>query len=518
MYSGFGNGYPSQLNSQFGAQMRQIQNQFNPPSNNQRPSLPTTFSDDLDDIFTESSWPPPVPAAGQNYANLPIASHHGSQAPLLSSFQSDRPMFPDAVRSLPAPRALSDDPFLSSLSDLFELLAGQYDNSFSGPSQDTVSPYVDSAAASFAARFDELSQIQPPDVLSADGICSVPLGSQDIPALNESLPLRHPSPSLVSRTLLGHQSGSRSRTSKPLELQFHPYLPSEQLKLRGVSILKDKTRVKSSQSQMLLSPIGPPMYNEGIKAHQEIFENAQASRIRSALNSNPFLSEQEKKAEALAALIASASIYEQGGQLFLYKIQLTFVKDTGKQWAENNMAEFYKTNSVPSANIMTTCKKYARSLVQRRCDLRPSVWDHKSESEHQMQTACALISSFPPLFIFGRDEFGRLWPFENDVLLDIVLNTIMDLRYELYLTDLKAMFSTASAALQCALQERVSRGLTRVDFDVPHFKPVFQSFETYIEEVVEHDLELSARWQRFQECIFATLRDIKPPRPEKEQS
>lgn len=181
------------------------------------------------------------------------------------------------------------------------------------------------------------------------------------------------------------------------------------------------------------------------------------------------------------------------------------------------MAEFYKTNSVPSTNIMTTCKKYARSLVQRGCDLRPSVWANKSEYEHQMQTARALIKSFPLLFIFGRDEFGRLWPFENDVILDVVLNTIVDLGYELYLTDLKAIFSTAAAAVQCAVQERVFRGLTRVEFGVSQYKPVFQSFETYIEKVVERDLELSARWQKYQECVFHTLRDIML-RPKKNQS
>jgi hypothetical protein len=130
------------------------------------------------------------------------------------------------------------------------------------------------------------------------------------------------------------------------------------------------------------------MYNEGIKVHWEIFENAQASRIRSVLNSNAFLSEQEKKAEALAALIASASIYEQGGQLFLYKIQLTFVKDTGKQWAENNMAEFYKTNSVPSANINFFFKK-KKILVYCPLGRGP-----------MMDSTCGVIYSIVRFYVF----------------------------------------------------------------------------------------------------------------------
>jgi hypothetical protein len=77
-----------------------------------------------------------------------------------------------------------------------------------------------------------------------------------------------------------------------------------------------------------------------------------------------------------------------------------------------------------------------------------------------------LIVSFPPDFIFGRDEFNRAWAFEHLVILDVVLNTVTELKYFQYLTDLKSMFCTASAAVKCALQECSGGGFLRKDFGV----------------------------------------------------
>jgi hypothetical protein len=54
------------------------------------------------------------------------------------------------------------------------------------------------------------------------------------------------------------------------------------------------------------------VYDERIETHQKIFENAQESRIRSALNVGPFLAELERKSEALAMLTKSASEVDEG--------------------------------------------------------------------------------------------------------------------------------------------------------------------------------------------------------------
>jgi hypothetical protein len=127
-----------------------------------------------------------------------------------------------------------------------------------------------------------------------------------------------------------------------------------------------------------------------------------------------------------------------------------------------------------------------------------------------MQTAVSLIASFPPEFIFGRDEFNRAWAFEHLVILDVVLNTIVELNYLDYLSDLKSIFSTASAAVQCALLERSGGGFIRKDFGVSQFKPVFDSFMNYFQEVILQDAVLLARWEQYQALVFIALRKLCP--------
>lgn len=157
---------------------------------------------------------------------------------------------------------------------------------------------------------------------------------------------------------------------------------------------------------------------------------------------------------------------------------------------------------------MATCKRVARELITRGYELRPSVWLRISERKHQQKTSKTLIASFPPKFIFKQDEHGRSWAFENDVILDVVLYTIVELGYFDYLTDLtfKSIFCAASTAVQCALQERSTR--LECKFGVTEFKPVYDAFIDYIEKQIVPYTELWSRWEEYTSYVYDTLKDL----------
>jgi hypothetical protein len=257
-----------------------------------------------------------------------------------------------------------------------------------------------------------------------------------------------------------------------------------------------------------LWPIGPSAYNDGDKTHQSIFRSAEDNLIKDAVNLTPFLFEQEKKQGAQNALAKATVRY--GKVHLLLRQRLTFQKESGKTWARNNTMTFYRSlNPMPSALLMSTFKRTARTLIQRGYKLRPSVWLRISEHKHQTQTATGLLESSPPVLIFKKDENGRLWAFEHDVILDVVLNTIVELDYYDHIKDptMKTMFCAASTAVRCAMQERASD--SEVKFGVAEFKPVFDEFCDYFDETIVQNPELLARWMEYTSCVSATLKNIQ---------
>ncbi|KAG2126959.1 hypothetical protein DEU56DRAFT_915905 [Suillus clintonianus] len=490
MYPGFG--------QNFDAQTRRS---FPPQADDQYPELPTLPSSSTAAYYPATSshpqlsfsnqpmyqepfgtfLPPPVTAADQSHRDYRLATFNANHLPP-SSFSSQPPFGPPM--SFP-------DPILRP--DFFDSSTPQYRS----PSQD-VPPYWDSAVLSnipFDTYYNSVAQDQPQDFLSIDRLSTMPPGGDDIPPLGDPLPVllppNEPRPQPVGRSVPDslpiRQSGSRSRP-----LQFHPYNRSSQLKLRGVAINNDIPD-GGKPLQPKPSRIGPSLYDEDNSTHQTIFNNTTDTLIRSALNNNPFLFEQERKQQALDALISSASEFE---------------KDHGKQWATDNLGEFYRSTTPPSASIMSSCKKVARGLVQHGYGLRPSVWLRTSEIQHQVQMVENLTASFPPEFIFEKDDSDKRWAFENRVVLDVVLNTITDLGYSSYLTDLKSITCTACAAVLCALKERSSGRFARIEFVVSQYKEEYESFMNYIETVILPDPELSARWEEFTVLVFDTLNTI----------
>jgi hypothetical protein len=258
------------------------------------------------------------------------------------------------------------------------------------------------------------------------------------------------------------------------------------------------------------APIGPSTYNHDNKTHRQIFKSAKRNVIEDALNRSPFLSEQEKKQGAQVALVKATVNF--GKSHLLRRQRLTFEKESGKTWARNNTQAFYRSlSAMPSALIMATSKRVARVLIQRGFHLRPSVWLRISERTHQIQLATDLVGSSPPKLIFGEDEDGRPWPFENNVVLDVVLYTIVELGYLSFITDphFKSIFCAASAAVLCALQERTTD--KEIKFGVPEFKPVFEMFCDYFEEKIVSNPEQFTRWKEYTLLVKATLDDICRP-------
>lgn len=177
----------------------------------------------------------------------------------------------------------------------------------------------------------------------------------------------------------------------------------------------------------------------------------------------------------------------------------------------------YKAFPPPSGKITSTCKKFARALVQSGYTLRPSVWSDDPEPEHQENTVNDLIdeSVFPPKYILGRPEgegLGIRYPFEHEVVWNVVLNTVLELELQPFLDDLDNLFCTAAVAVHCALLERSAKGWQHVDFTVSDSKPMYNKLRKYIREDIIRDDVLSNRWSEYKERTATRLRTLRPSR------
>ncbi|KAG1744354.1 hypothetical protein EDD22DRAFT_1005712 [Suillus occidentalis] len=350
----------------------------------------------------------------------------------------------------------------------------------------------------------------PPPIVSIDGTTTLAPGSEDI------LPLGEPpcfNDFFASWRFVPHQrafaspsppqassSGSRTRQlpvkEKALEFKFWPY-PRARPKLRGIAqAASDATPT----APLRPSSIAPLRYDNEIGVHQKIFEGARTTLIQSTLNTCPFLTENEKKTTAHEALFSSANELD---------------KEYGSQWSAENLSAFYKSFTVPpSAAIMSTCKKVARNVVQIGYSLQPSIWSEDPAPQYQIDAVKDLIDnpSFPLKFIFGNDlndETDKLYPFEHRVILTVVLNTILVLGFVPYISDLDALFCTAAAAVECALQELASGELGKtIDFGVSNSKPRYTLFMEYIRDHIKTDSELSTRWMEYKGRVCSRLREI----------
>ncbi|KAG1728861.1 uncharacterized protein EDB91DRAFT_1253291 [Suillus paluster] len=215
----------------------------------------------------------------------------------------------------------------------------------------------------------------------------------------------------------------------------------------------------------------------------------------------PFLTEQERKTAAHEALVSAASVYDE---------------EYGSRWGAENLTVFYKSFTMPpSTDIMSTCKKSAHGMAKIGYDLHSSIWSEDHEPQYLIDMVKDLINNplFPLKFIFGNDsgnhQVDKMHPFEHHIIRTVVINTILKLGYVPYITELDALFCTAAAAVECALQELASGQLnTSIDFGVSNFKPRYTLLSEYIHNHIKTNPESSARWEEFKNRIRARLVDI----------
>ncbi|KAG1863497.1 hypothetical protein C8R48DRAFT_773550 [Suillus tomentosus] len=338
----------------------------------------------------------------------------------------------------------------------------------------------------------------PPLIVSIDGTSTLAPGTEDIRPLEEPLrtnePLEPSPPPPCASASHNHQPPEKS-----FPIKFWPY-PHSQPKLRGLAA--SVQRAASSKAPLRPSRLGPLQYDNKVQIHRKIFKDAGVILIRSALTSCPFLTEQERKTAAHEALLLAVNAYDD---------------EYRERWSAENLTAFYKSFTVsPSADIMSTCKKISRAVVEIGYVLRPSVWSEDSEPQYGIDMVKDLIDnpSFPLKFIFGNSDSGghqvdKLYPFEHRVITTVVINAILKLGYVPHITELDSLFCTASAAVECALQERASRQLdVSIDFGVSNFKSRYTVLFEYIRDHIKPNPELSARWEEFKNRIRARLIEI----------
>lgn len=165
------------------------------------------------------------------------------------------------------------------------------------------------------------------------------------------------------------------------------------------------------------------------------------------------------------------------------------------------------TLSDPCKVIMQTLKKVARTKVAM-FRLRPGVQSMANESEFRSGKIDELIGrTFPPKFTLGVDEFGNSHFLENEVVWEVVLDAIAELKLYDDLIDLDSMFCAAAAALHCALRELVGKQFIQVDF-------AGEVYRKFYDQLLDHlkkkclDQSFLTRWKNYKDLTDTRLKQI----------
>ncbi|KAG1886958.1 hypothetical protein F4604DRAFT_1675029 [Suillus subluteus] len=345
-----------------------------------------------------------------------------------------------------------------------------------------------------------------PPLQSADGVSMMPDSEDMMPLdIGQPLPLDEP---LSSNALgLGDPLPSRSSHSKKRRQGDHFILfdPSQK-RMRGWAPAKGVSDVApsmapsqplvvagSGQPTSTLSDIGPAKYDESHPIHKGIVQMALDIVIHSVVNGNPFLSEEAQKQQVRSALSTAANSFVDA--------------DLAQRWTSDNKSALYKILLAPSTNIMTVSRKHAYYLVPRGYGLHLPLSSVKSEPRHQKRTVKNLIKEppFPPKYLY---EMHGSNPFENQVIRDIVQNTIIELGYGPYVTQLDGMYCTATVTVHCIMLGLKDGGNDNVKFSVKVFQPMHAKLMKYIEDHINTNKERSDWWEHYKLLMQRRLASI----------
>ncbi|KAG1877272.1 hypothetical protein F4604DRAFT_1924349 [Suillus subluteus] len=112
---------------------------------------------------------------------------------------------------------------------------------------------------------------------------------------------------------------------------------------------------------------------------------------------------------------------------------------------------------------------------------------------------------FPPKYLY---EMHELNPFENQVIRDVVQNTIIELGYGPYVTQLDGMYCTATVAVHCVMLGLKDGGNDNVEFSVKVFQPMHAKLMKYIEDHINTNKEQLDWWEHYKllmQCRLASI-------------
>ncbi|KAG1883633.1 hypothetical protein F4604DRAFT_1952669 [Suillus subluteus] len=356
----------------------------------------------------------------------------------------------------------------------------------------TMTPYAASMSSHYHTSISSYFPEFCAPVLSNDGISMMPDSEDVLPlCMGQPLPLNEPLRfDAPSQLHLGdplptgeptRSQPSRKRHQGALFIPFDPH----QKRVRVWVVAEDAATstepsqpviAESEQSTSQQLGIGPAEYDENHPVHKEIIRMALDTIIRSVVNETPFLSKDRRKQQVHSALTTAVCAFTKA--------------DLANQWTLENKPTLYKLLSAPSGNVMSVTRKHARDLVPRGYDLRLPLSSDKFEPKHQAQRVKHLIKEppFPPKYIYKE---GGSKPFENDVLRDVIQNTILELGYLPCVTELDSMYCTATAAVHCAMLGLKGGGNDNVEFLVRVFKPMHTGLMKFIQEYIKPHKEWS---------------------------
>ncbi|KAG1762063.1 hypothetical protein EDD22DRAFT_847297 [Suillus occidentalis] len=233
--------------------------------------------------------------------------------------------------------------------------------------------------------------------------------------------------------------------------------------------------------------------------HQRIVRNAMKEVTKHALNLAALTEEGDRVA------IADQKLEEAAKHIL--------GKEQGIEWASHNAGMLYMTLSEPCKNIMHMCKKHACNLVCDGFGLRLPIWTQASETEYQDAVIGDLLDEqfFPPKFVMGQGTDDELHFLENEVVLNVILDTVRELKLVRYLEDPGSLACAAAAAVRCAIEKAKSKVLTTndVEFSGATFKNLYTRLMTHIEVKIRKCPQMRKRWEDYKTCIKVRLAQYK---------
>ncbi|KAG2125277.1 hypothetical protein BD769DRAFT_1388548 [Suillus cothurnatus] len=161
----------------------------------------------------------------------------------------------------------------------------------------------------------------------------------------------------------------------------------------------------------------------------------------------------------------------------------------GAEWVSHNSGMLYMVLSEPCKSIMQTCRKHADNLVVDGFGLHLSIWSDASESAHQETLITHLLDdqTFPPKFVMRLDKDNERYFLENEVMLNVMLNTIRELALSQYVEELDSLACIAAVAVRCALEKVKYRISADVEFSgaTSTFKGLYNKLMDYIEGMIK---------------------------------